>query len=494
MARSYKNTYYTNDFNDWYNHFYGEEYDGSSALAKTGIMTDADLALGKRLLSTYNTQKQITDAYTTGVKNETDRYEELISSSGAGFDKRLEEHKGAYERNSADLLKNYTAAQQELERGRAAAKQTASISYDKLKKYLPETVRAQGLSGMGISESTALEAYNSYMNNVGKIDTDFTEKNVDLTTAYLGNKTDLDSAYDAGRSEIELAKQTAEDGYKAKLNDYLTVAREKYDADMFASDKDENGNLLADNVLKEYTDAEKAYFDKNYAEAMDIISSSTYKSYDEMREVLKKYRGKISTDQMLGLWAAAKVQADSNAEYEATLDKDVARETALTTLSDLLYSAQESGDYSQFSSYLESMKDTLGESTYGAYKSMINKNPNEAVNSEQEQAETDKRVLEGKEYVSFGGNEYKLKEQLGSEASEIRKNSSFKSQLNKAGFTNPYDKDIPNGTTFEILPNNSVMGGELFGNGNSSWLIGGKRSYITYYNGEWYISENMSKK
>lgn len=486
MPTKYKNTYYTNDFNDWYNHFYGDEYDGTSPLAQTGIMTEADLALGKRLLSTYNTQKQLTDAYESGVRTETDRYGQLIQSSNERYNRELQAQKDSYERNAQDLLQNYRTAGQSLEKDRAYAKQGASISYDKLKKYLPEMAKAQGLGGLGVSGSTALQAYNSYMNNVGKIDGEYLDGKTELEKAYMSNKSDLDSTYEKSRADTENARIDAESGYNNSLNAYLSSAREKYGADMYVSDKDENGNLLSDNVLKEYKDAEEDFFAGNYAEAYDLIAASGYRTYDEMRDILKSYMGKVSTEQMTQLVAAAKVQANANRDAEETLDRDNALTVGIGTLDTLLASAQESGDYGSFSSYLESVKDIVGENTYEAYRSMINNNPNEADNTEKEKAEEESRVLEGKEYVSYGGKEYQIKEKLDSGANEIRKNDSFTNQLKKLGFTNPYDKNIPNGLTLGLLCDKK-------GSNTSSSMGRWYYRYVTYYNGEWYVSENMSK-
>lgn len=130
------------------------------------------------------------------------------------------------------------------------------------------------------------------------------------------------------------------------------------------------------------------------------------------------------------------------------------------------------------------------------------------------QTEKDARVIEGKEFVSYGGKEYKLTTQLNSTSNEIAHNNSFKDKLKELGFSNPYDQNIPNGTTVEIkcdsygkdefdfvkdilgtgfnpVRNITNIWGGITGVDSGYTSFSRFKKTITYYNGDWYISEKQ---
>lgn len=182
----YGNSYSGNDFLEWWKTHYGTDYDGSSNISKTENMTEEDFAIGQTLLSNYQKTQKI----------ERD-----------------------FQESSNKLLENYTAAKDTLDKNKHQAQQNASITLDKLKKYLPTQIKAQGLGGLGVSESSMLQAYNNYSRDMGAIESENAQKVSDLERAYgesVGN-----------------------------------LEREKNNL-LYYADKDENGNLLVDNVLQEY--------------------------------------------------------------------------------------------------------------------------------------------------------------------------------------------------------------------------------------------------
>lgn len=153
---------------------------------------------------------------------------------------------------------------------------------------------------------------------------------------------------------------------------------------------------------------------------------------------------------------------------------------------------------------LEQNKDLLDDTTYNYWKNRL-QSKYDAVKKEEEetaQAELDERILTGKEYISYNGANYKITLQLNDSSNEIKRNNDFKGQLkDKFGTTNPYDSKIPNGTTFEIKCDNrgsndfnfrDDIGAFLLsplGHGAwDSWANWNTR-YVTYYNGNWYLSE-----
>lgn len=129
----------------------------------------------------------------------------------------------------------------------------------------------------------------------------------------------------------------------------------------------------------------------------------------------------------------------------------------------------------------------------------------EAINTE--------AIKSGRETIKApNGGEYTLKEKLSHDANEIAHNRDFKEQLNKLGFSDPYDTKIPNGTTFTIKSDTAganevnwrdfvpdptdfryyIPGYNLYAYG-SNWFNYESRT-VTYYNGEWYSSEEKKQK
>ena len=61
-------------------------------------------------------------------------------------------------------LKYYETEQSALDQSQKSQQEMASITLDKLQKYLPYQLKAQGLSNTGASESAMLQAHTNYPN------------------------------------------------------------------------------------------------------------------------------------------------------------------------------------------------------------------------------------------------------------------------------------------------------------------------------------------
>ena len=205
----YGNSYSGNDFLEWWKTHYGTDYDGTSNISKTENMTEEDFAIGQTLLSNYQKTQKI----------ERD-----------------------FQESSNKLLENYTAAKDTFDKNKRQSQQNASITLDKLKKYLPTQIKAQGLGGLGVSESSMLQAYNNYSRDMGAIESENAQ-----------NVSDLERAYGESVGNLEREKNNL----------------------LYYADKDENGNLLVDNVLQEYAkmlseEQEKTREGQYYTEADNI--------------------------------------------------------------------------------------------------------------------------------------------------------------------------------------------------------------------------------
>ena len=156
----------------------------------------------------------------TGVKDEKEPEEPASGavpetgneSTGTGDNTSGEPVQGSrewwnkfYDEQKDMLLSLYAGTQKKLDDEKKNSQQAASITYDKLKKYLPTQIKAQGLGGLGVSESTMLQAQNNYVNQMGNIGSE-----------YSANTAELESKKTSALSELENYRADTLDGIQTK--------------------------------------------------------------------------------------------------------------------------------------------------------------------------------------------------------------------------------------------------------------------------------------
>ena len=162
--------------------------------------------------------------------------------------------------------KNHASEFEDLDRNRGASQQMASINYEKLKKYLPVQLKAQGLSGLGMSESAMLEAGAKYANDMTDIENDYwTQKNIRKNEIYDKNYENAPTIIDTSRF----------------------------------SDKDEMSNYIKDTFKGEVRDTDyqnlltygESVVEKNqkqnFEDAKEYIKNHTFKIEDELNNYLE---------------------------------------------------------------------------------------------------------------------------------------------------------------------------------------------------------------
>lgn len=200
---------YETDFLKWYRDSYGSDYKGGGL--SQGNLSDGAFDVGQTLYKYY-----LQDQMASGQRD---------------------------------------AALKSLASERSAAEQSASITYDKLQKYLPQQLRAQGLGNLGVSDSAMLEAGNQYLATMAKLSGD-----------YNAQERTLEEAYGAGALERELAKA---DEVKGVLDAYK---------------------------VKEETEKKEAQ-DNAFTNLETIISGGYYNHPSELRVYLDEHKGELSDTQ-----------------------------------------------------------------------------------------------------------------------------------------------------------------------------------------------------
>ena len=147
-----------------------------------------------------NAQSSKNDTSTGNVENtSTDGGNEDVSVGGSEKDKWNE----YYDKKAEELINGYSTAKESLENSKRASQQNASITLDKLQKYLPTQIKAQGLGGLGVSESTMLQAHNNYANQMGEIAKNYSADMTTLDSEKISNMNELERYRVEKISEIE---------------------------------------------------------------------------------------------------------------------------------------------------------------------------------------------------------------------------------------------------------------------------------------------------
>lgn len=448
--------YQGNDFLEWYKANYGADYDPSQGFSRGQDMSDVDWAIGSNLYNSYLTGQNLENSYNSS-KNE--------------------------------LEQNYGQSVEALDKSKRNSQQAASITLDKLKKYLPTQIKAQGLGGLGVSESSMLQAYNDYNNRMGAIESD-----------YNANKSTLDANRESTLSELERA--------------YLD---NKTNLGISAGEQSQN---IFDKYLADY----KAEQSELYNQALYALESSGYSTEEELTSFLNQYRGVLNNENLQTLEQTAKGIVAQNAEQKrleaeqkAEADRLAAKENvmdywALMQTDPANYRVDSNGNQivteearNRMQQYLDANRAALGDNEYNSLKSQLDnmKVYTEADRQKEEaetQAEKDKQIITGQESIEYGGRYYKLQSQLDKDANQIKRNNDFKDKLKALGYSDPFDPNIPNGTTIKSNVDNrgsndfnfwDDIGAFLFSPfGAGAWDSWGNWNEITmtYYNGNWYLS------
>lgn len=458
----------TNSFLEWYKENYGTDFDSSVGFSRREGMNDG----------VWNVGKNLYDYYLQGLDDEQNKANEEANRNKY-YDEQLE-----------SMLGEYASSRDALDKSKRQQQQNASITLDKLKKYLPTQIKSQGLGGLGVSESTMLQAYNNYNNDMGAIESD-----------YQANKTSLDVGENNAKNTLENYRQDA-----------LQKIAEKYGAAADAR-KAEAGST-SKNIFSAYETQVKAQLEQRRQEVQSMINQSSSTSIDELMGYIKGLDGKIDKEDFDNLVSSAQQRVAENTRLKQETD----RANAVNAVMDGLAKFDTYEDWEGALKYLEQNKSVLGEQEYQSlvsqYTNWAETSKTEKETAEREaQTEKDKRIITGQEAFEYNGKYYQIGSRLDSSANEIAHNNDFKEQLKNLGFTDPYDKNIPNGTTLTVKS-------DAYGSNEHNWKdwIGGiditdwrnwvpgyniynqvnnwanlETRTLTYYNGQWYSSSEVGR-
>lgn len=426
----YTPKYQGTSFLDWYKTNYGYNYD-DSGLTRLNGMNDVDWEQGNNLYKWYQWQQDQEKSYDSAKSDLERQYQNNIKSAQRNRNYSTREATRKASESLGELERYYNLANESLEREKDLAQQNASIMYDKLKKYLPEQIKAQGLGGLGVSESAMLDAYNAYLSSMGTIASDYQKNKTSIENNYQDNRRSTESERDSAIREADYVYDTSVANYGENNAQRLFDLKTKYNQD---------------------------------------TSNRRQQAEDDVSDILNRYK-------------------EEDEQQEEIIDK----------IKSELENYEEAGDYEGALKFIRENKTYFNGKTQ-EYDELYNK-----MNGLKE-----KQILEGEQLFSYKGKQYRIQSRLNSASNEISNNRDFSKQLKDAGFTGPYDPNIPNGTTFEIHCEsngaNTVDINDFAANLGDwkAWVIPGYSIYeqaksifnwetrnVTYYDGKWYLSKKQ---
>ncbi len=274
----------TSDFLEAFKENYGYDYDGNPLTRREG-MSDG----------TWNALQSLYKYYQQGQDDEAKRDSEIASENQY------------YQGKEDEISQAFDASRQTLGENKGKAQQNASISLDKLLKYLPAQAKAQGYEGLGTSESSALQAYANYNNNMGDIASDYNSKLTALDQSEISEKGDL-------------AKQK---------KDSLTSINDKYDA--YERARNEAAGADAQAAWEAYEAERKAKEEQlrqeasaketqTYEEYRDMLNYSTSTDYDSLVRGIDSLS--VSEEYKRLLKDKARIVADANLKKQTEDDEN----------------------------------------------------------------------------------------------------------------------------------------------------------------------------
>lgn len=236
----------TSDFLEAFKENYGYDYDGTPLTRRNG-MSDG----------TWNALQSLYKYYQQGKDDEAKRADEIQSENQY------------YQGKEEEISQAFDSSRKTLGENKGKAQQNASISLDKLLKYLPAQAKAQGYEGLGTSESSALQAYANYNNNMGDIASDYNSKMTSLDQSEISEKSDL-----AKQKKDTLA------GINDKYDAYERARNEAAGNDAQAAwEAYETERKAKEEQLRQEASAKET---KAYEDYRDMLNYSTSTDYDSL--------------------------------------------------------------------------------------------------------------------------------------------------------------------------------------------------------------------
>ena len=118
------------------------------------------------------------------------------------------------------LQQTYDSAIGELDAQKKAQEKQAYFNNAKLMKYMPQNLKAQGLNGLGVSQTAQIEANNNYMNQLANITSDYNKNKSTLSNDLAKNQLAVDESIRQEKNSLNQYWQNRQDAIDAEQRGY----------------------------------------------------------------------------------------------------------------------------------------------------------------------------------------------------------------------------------------------------------------------------------
>lgn len=382
-SNQFSATYQGTDFLEWYKANYGTDYDPSYGFARKSGMSDVDWDIGNSLYDSYRIGEHRKSEYDSSVSDFERYYDTQIGIAEKNRDYSTDEATKRAESSLSQYEQYYNLSKDALDKSKRQSQQNASITLDKLKKYLPTQIKAQGLGGLGVSESTMLQAYNDYTSDMGTIESEYQKNKTDLETNYQDNRRSVESERDSAISAANNTYDTSMATLGESKAQALSDLQKAYASDDLAAWQTAKDSVSS--IFDKYKEKFEEGLKQAYQDAYSTVSQSTETDESKILEYIEQFRGKLSDNDFLTLTQQAKQIAQANKKAydekeQAKLEEEQkesianARETIKNAITEMYIDTKNLYDettlteegYNRIRKYIEDNAETLGTADYKA--------------------------------------------------------------------------------------------------------------------------------
>lgn len=379
--------YQGNDFLEWYKANYGADYDPSQGFSRGQGMSDVDWAIGSSLYNSYLTGQNLENSYNSSKGEVESNYAAQSEALKNIYEQSVSRLDELYQAEIEKLQQNYGMSVESLDTSKRNSQQAASITLDKLKKYLPTQIKAQGLGGLGVSESSMLQAYNNYNNTMGEIEGDYNANRASLDASYNDSKSSLDTTHSSGIADASLEYQKNQSSLDTNKNSALSELERAYleNKTNLGVAAGEQSQSIFDKYLADYRTEQSELYDN----ALSAIMNSGYTTEQEILSYIDRFKGQLSSENIATLQQHAKGIASQNLKAQQEENFNKAYE---------YYAGAGWTDATALETYFNQFKGKVSDEDWATLQALVN----DVKNSPEEQArqEAIKEQQELEEYNS----------------------------------------------------------------------------------------------
>lgn len=293
-----KNLSYDN-FEKLYKELYGKDYQKGASISRTDDMNDRDYEVLKMYANRKN--EDLNDAET------------------------------------------YNQSKDVLDEREKQARIQADIQMDRLNKYLPQQMANRGLGGANnLTESALIQAKNNYQNQLGKIDSDYTQQQIDLLNNYNKSLKENETQFNAQSIIDEYANNQYAD-----LVEQLAINSASYNDLAQFEEYFKNNNHYIDDYQRNQIESQLGMYrnsDLIYNEVLNEVKNGidSADDFEKLAKTNKILNSSLSDDRKnqmiteLGL-----------SEYKGKTEKSLLREKSSYAKNGNKISAVGTGEYSR---------------------------------------------------------------------------------------------------------------------------------------------------